>query len=150
MSKWTLFWDMHSGGGTKEKDYDKIYIEAPETEAEVIFYNRFGHSPRRVSCTRCGDHYSISEEESLEQLSAFHRGCDGSYVNEKGEKVSEEEAWVFRGGVKPGYSYKYFETSNSIPLEKYLKQNEVLVIYDIDINDNERVGEVPEQGYVWK
>lgn len=36
---WTEFWDMHSGGGQKEK-WAKIYIEAPEEEARVIFYNR--------------------------------------------------------------------------------------------------------------
>ena len=28
---WTLFWDMHSGGGSKEK-WTMIYIEAPEDE----------------------------------------------------------------------------------------------------------------------
>ena len=50
-SKWTLFWDMASGGDTKEEPYENIYIEAPEEEAKVIFYNRFGHNPERVSCT---------------------------------------------------------------------------------------------------
>ena len=44
---WTHFWDMHSGGGQKEK-FGHCYIEAPENEAKVIFYNRFGHNPERV------------------------------------------------------------------------------------------------------
>jgi len=51
--------DMHSGGDLKEK-WQYIYIEAPEEEAKVIFYNRFGHNPNRVTCTCCGKDYSIS------------------------------------------------------------------------------------------
>ena len=34
---WTQFWDMHSGGTTKEPPYDKIYIEADEDEAYEMF-----------------------------------------------------------------------------------------------------------------
>lgn len=73
---WTLLWDMHSGGSQKEK-WAKIYIEAPEEEAKIIFYNRFGHNPERVSCTCCGSDYSISSDEDLKQLSGYHRGCIG-------------------------------------------------------------------------
>lgn len=69
---WTQFWDMNSGGGLKEK-WDKIYIEAPQEEACVIFYNRFGHSPHRVTCTCCGADYSISTNDSLDKLTEFHR-----------------------------------------------------------------------------
>ena len=36
---WTRFMDMHSGGGTKEKPFEYIYIQAPEKEAKVIFYD---------------------------------------------------------------------------------------------------------------
>lgn len=72
---WTRFSDMHSGGGCKEGNYNKIYIEAPQEEAEVIFYNRLGHNPNRVSCTCCGEDYSISEKESLEQLTGYDRNC---------------------------------------------------------------------------
>lgn len=98
---WTQFLDMHSGGGQKEK-FSHCYIEAPENEAKVIFYNRFGHSPERVSCTCCGEDYSISESETLEQASGYQRGCAN-----------------------------------------------VCVIYAKDIKPEERVGEIPEQGYVW-
>jgi len=64
---WTRFYDMHSGGGAKEK-WELIFIEAPEDEAISIFYNRFGHNPNRVSCTCCGADYSIYEDgDSLER-----------------------------------------------------------------------------------
>jgi hypothetical protein len=70
---WTHFWDMHSGGGIKEK-WAHIYIEAPEAEAVVIFYNRFGHNPNRITCTCCGEDYAISSDDDLAQLTQFHRG----------------------------------------------------------------------------
>lgn len=63
---WTKFMDMYSGGGKKEK-WEYIYIEASEVEAKIIFYNRFGHNPERVTCTCCGKDYSISEYETLEK-----------------------------------------------------------------------------------
>ena len=58
---WTQFSDMCSGGGRKEK-WDCIWIEAPEDEARVIFNNRFGHDPSKVTCTCCGSDYSVYEE----------------------------------------------------------------------------------------
>lgn len=130
-TKWTLFWDMHSGGGTKEKPYEKIYIEAPEDEAKVIFYNRFGHNPERVSCTCCGEDYSISESESLEQASGYHRKC----------------AWdkETKGYVNRPNEY----SDNFITVEDYSKQQDVLIIPKSEIKDSERVGDVPSEGYVW-
>ena len=125
--------DMHSGGGTKEKDYEYIFIEAPEDEAKIIFYNRFGHNPDRVTCTCCGSDYSITESDSIEQSTACERGCDyvdGKYI----EKPNRE----------------YNKNKELISLDDYLKKDEILVIYDRDIKPSERVGEVPEQGYVWQ
>ena len=89
---WTRFMDMHSGGGTKEPPYEYIYIEAPESEARVIFYNRFGHNPERVTCSCCGDDYSISEEETLQQITAFERNCDSSYFRPDGTECDQDEA----------------------------------------------------------
>ena len=125
---WTHFWDMHSGGGQKE-NFGHCYIEAPENEAKVIFYNRFGHNPERVTCTCCGDDYSISEYETLEQATAYERNCkyhDNGYIEEKGD------------------SYREYLT-----LPEYLKKSDVLVIFAADIKDTERVGSIPQQGYVW-
>lgn len=129
---WTRFMDMHSGGGAKE-DWEIILIEAPADEAEIIFYNRFGHSPSRVSCTCCGDDYSISESETLAQATAYDRNCayegDGYYVE------------------KPRSS-KY-TTYELIPLDQYITQKNVLLIRASDIKPEERIGDVPRQGFVW-
>jgi hypothetical protein len=128
---WTQFWDMHSGGGQKEK-WAMIYIEAPEEEAKVIFYNKFGHNPERVTCTCCGEDYSLHEDEDLAQLTGYHRNCDHD-----GRKYIE----------KP--DARYNREKKLTPLEEYIQQEDVLVIYAKDIKPEEREGYVPEQGYVW-
>jgi hypothetical protein len=78
---WTCFFDMHSGGGNKEP-WERIFIEAPEQEAKVVFYNRFGHNPSRVTCTCCGEDYSIDESETLEKATAYARGVGSNYRTE--------------------------------------------------------------------
>lgn len=129
----TQFSDMHSGGGCKEKPYELIFIEAPEEEAIVIFYNRFGHNPNRVTCTCCGNDYSIDESKTLEEATAYHRGCKWS---DKSKGYIEEPSEFAKGG-------------KVITLEEFCKLPHVLVIRASDIKPEEREGEVPEQGYVW-
>lgn len=161
---WTRFMDMHSGGGLKEYPYEYIYIEAPEDEAKIIFYNRFGHNPGRVTCTCCGEDYSVSEEELLEQATAFERNCEHAYFRPDGTECPKEEAWVCGKGLNAGYSNGYVERQRQsemkirescnaktgdlwglyIPLESYLKSNGVLVIRASDIKPEERKGSVPE------
>ena len=107
---WTEFFDMHSGGGSKEK-FEHIYIEAPKEQAEVIFYNRFGHNPNRVSCTCCGQDYSVFESDTLEEATEY--------------------------------------TRRKQTLKKFASRKDVLILHAKDIEDHEKVGELPEQGYVW-
>ena len=131
----TQFWDMHSGGMTKEEPYQFIYIEADEERAKVIFYNRFGHSADQVTCTCCGPDYSVSESPTLEQATAYHRGCafdrkNNCYVEEQGSALSH-------------IRYR--------PLDQYLRESaDVLVIRAAEVKPGEDQGEVPEQGYVWR
>jgi transcription elongation factor Elf1 len=125
--------DMHSGGGQKEK-WAYIFIEAPEEEAQVIFQNRFGHNPNRVTCTCCGEDYSIDESPTLEEITAYYRGCD---YDEEARKYVEKQATKYACGRK-------YAT-----LEEYLKDKDILVIYEKDILPEERKGELREQGYVW-
>ena len=120
----TRFMDMHSGGGLKE-DFQYIYIEAEnQDQAEVIFYNRFGHNPNRVSCTCCGPDYSIDCAETIELASAYNRGCK----------------W-FSGG--------YDVTTAKRSIEEYESSKEALIIRSSEITDDQKTGDLPEEGYVW-
>ena len=128
---WTHFWDMHSGGGSKEK-WGHIYIEAEQEEAKKVFYSRFGHNPERVSCACCGEDYSISSDESLEQLTGYHRNCGW---DEKTRKYIESCR------VEYGQTY--------LTLEDYKKEKDVLFISSEEIKEQEKHANVPGQGYVW-
>jgi len=116
----TRFMDMCSGGSQKEK-WEKIYIEAPWQEAKTIFYNRFNHNPERVTCTCCGEDYSISERNTIEEATDYDR----------------RNIWSSNGKLP------------ELSIEEFLNRPEILIIYKSDIKDEEKNGNVPEQGYVW-
>jgi len=118
---WTSFMDMHSGGGCKEPPYEYIYIELPRDMAEVYFYNRFGHSPERVTCTCCGRDYSLSESETLESATEYER----------------------RGGI-------FRDRNRTLTVDEYEADPEVLIIRSADIDKSMCEGYVPERGYVWR
>jgi len=130
----TYFFDVHSGGGSKEQ-WQHILIEAPQDVAELVFYNRFGHNPNRVTCTCCGPDYSIYEHESLEQATAYHRNC--FYDKESRDYLEELDP------QKEGYGLSY------VTLTDYLGRDDVLFISKYDIESHETLGELPAQGYVW-
>jgi hypothetical protein len=135
---WTRFMDMHSGGGCKENGAEYIYIEAPEKEAISIFYAKFGHNPNRVSCTCCGEDYSISESESFEKASAYDRGC--LYV----EPLKDPKTHRY---LHDDLNARYYEKGEPIPkgytlrtgwnkyqtVEQYKKQKAVLILGVKDI-----------------
>lgn len=159
---WTRFMDMHSGGGLKEQ-WQYIYIQAPQAEAEIIFYNRFGHNPNRVSCTCCGPDYSIYESPTLEQATGYERNCAYSYMDTKGREVTHDQAWVRGKGIRRGYTSGYVERQSSSPykqgtpyetLRAYIRKakqgkHSAHFIYAKDIKVEERTGTLPEQGFVW-
>jgi hypothetical protein len=144
---WTRLKDMHSGGDTKE-DFETCFIEASADEAVTIFYNRFGHNPHRVSCTCCGQDYSLEEGDTFKNLTAWDRGC----------------AW-YEPNPDSDYRGQYFELDDDIPegwtktrsiwnneyltVEEFMKQDDILVIPASEIEDDERTGDVPLEGYVW-
>ena len=106
---WTRFMDMHSGGGRKLQ-WSSIMIEAPEAEAIEVFRNRFGRDPLKITCHCCGEDYSVSEYETLEEATAFGRGC----------KPTKGEGWVEEWC---GRVYRPYLT-----LDEHLAQGDVLVI----------------------
>jgi hypothetical protein len=150
----TRFMDMHSGGGQKE-DWAYIYIEAPEYEARRIFYGRFGHNPERVTCTCCGDDYSIMEEESLQKATAYERGCGYVFRRPDGTECDQSEGRIVGKGMKPGYTSGYEERPSGESwrhyqtLDEYIESDSVLFIAADEIKPEWRVSDVPEQGYVW-
>lgn len=152
VTPWTRFMDMHSGGGLKEAA-QYIYIQAPIDTAKVVFYNRFGHNPKRVTCTCCGEDYSISEEPTLEKATAYERGCRYVYRDKDGNEVDgrSRENWN-RKDLTHGYEEQGDPArawQKYVPLDEYLASGAALVIRENEIKPEERVGSVPEQGYVW-
>ncbi len=128
---WTKFWDMNSGGG-KKLGVEVLYIEAPESEAVSVFYAKFDRNPERGTCTCCGEDYAISQHASLEDASAYHRGCryqEGvGYVEER----DPERTW-----------------NPYLTLADYLASGKATVVRADEITDDERRRRVPAEGYVW-
>lgn len=154
---WTCFMDMHSGGGLKE-DYSYIYIQAPQDEAEVIFYNLFGHSPNRVTCTCCGEDYSIGEHKSFADASGFERGCKSLMPQrdpdtKKYIPLPEDIKTYWEADEEPPAGFEFDERfsihAEYFPVDAYLKHKDVKVVFAEDIPDSAREGEVPQEGYVW-
>lgn len=70
---WTHFHDMHSGGRSKFPPYDHIYIEGSESEALRIFRNEIGRDPSNITCNCCGSDYSITEGNTLADITHYYR-----------------------------------------------------------------------------
>jgi hypothetical protein len=152
---WTHFHDMHSGGGQKLA-WGHIFIEAPQKEAEVVFQNRFKRNPNRVTCTCCGPDYSISEEPTLLQVTAFYRGCEYVYRRPDGSECDEREGFVSGKGIQDGYKGGYeerpakrFRMHEYMTLEDYIASGKAHFIYASNINPEERNGSLRAEGYVW-
>jgi hypothetical protein len=61
---WTMFMDMHSGGGQKTK-YEYVYIKGTEEEAKRTFEKVLGRDPDHASCPCCGSDFGAIEYTSL-------------------------------------------------------------------------------------
>ena len=119
---WTKFTDMASGGKKKEK-WDNIYTEASEEDAIELFRLKFGHDPLNVTCSCCGEDYSISTNESLEQLTAYDRRCKYDVNNCR---------WLEEFDTR--YE-KYYGVFEYITLKDYLNNEECLFItMSVNIN----------------
>ncbi len=63
---WTEFRDLLSGGYQKTP-YMFIWIEAPQNEAESIFYSRFGEAADDIACVCCGSNFGVTEYPDLNE-----------------------------------------------------------------------------------
>jgi len=139
---WTQFWDMHSGGGQKDK-FRQCFIQAPEVEAVSIFIAKFGHDPRHVTCPTCGEDYSINEYDSLEKATAYERNCNCAQLRETNKKTGRVRYYsvYLEAGESPpkGFELDEFQSSReTIPLKKYLKQKDVKVVRKREVKASER------------
>ena len=158
---WTRFVDMHSGGGQKH-DFDKLYIEAPEAEAKAVFYARFGTNPERVTCTCCGEDYSIDESPTLAEATAYDRHL--RYI--RPEWAADWHSLPMDKRIEANHLTRHLEVGEPIP-DGYAIDNSLPSMYREDpisldefiptlrliradeITDAERATVVPDQGYVW-
>lgn len=132
-SIWTHFYDMHSGGGLKQKPYQHIFIQAEEKAAKIVFYSRFGHDPDRVTCNCCGEDYSITQCSSLSEATAYNRNCAYS---------TDLKCWIEEPDTR------YNSSAKLISLEDFLNRPDVLVITADTIDPDEYIGAVPKDyGY---
>jgi hypothetical protein len=118
-----------------------------------VFYAVFGRNPNRVTCTCCGEDYSISGYADLAQATGYERHCEYVYRDAHGTEVGGEKAWQ-RDGLTGSYEdrmqTKYnSERRPSIPLDLYLTSGECKVVYANEITPEMLGVEPPEQGYVW-
>lgn len=95
--KVTVFYDMHSGGNQKE-NFSCLIIQADEETATLVFQNRFGHNPRRISCTCCGPDYSISEFDSLAEAQECYPNAKLADEIKPEERLGalREEGWTWK------------------------------------------------------
>lgn len=117
--KVTVFLDMHSGGDAKLQ-WEKIYIALPKKLARIVFENRFNRNPDNITCSCCGEDYSVNEYDNIYQATGYYRNClfkDGEYIEEPNSKYHKK----------------------IIPLEEYLKRKEILFIRDFEIKPEEIV-----------
>ena len=128
------------------KPYEHIYIEAPEAEARAVFFNRFNRNPDRVTCTCCGSDYSVSEEPTLEAITAYARNCDYDKKTRKYVERQEPGKMAIRKQCRTKAADPW---GLYLTVDQYVKQPDVLLIRADEIKESERSAKIPAQGYVW-
>lgn len=88
-----------------------------------------------MTCTCCGPDYSLSESETLEDATGYHRNCNYSRETEK--YIEEPSRRRFGGPYRTLEAYLAGEGQN------------VLIIRAEEIADEERKTPLKRQGYVW-
>lgn len=130
---WTKFMDMHSGGGLKNK-YEHIFIEADNEEVAInIFQNKYS-DPNNITCSCCGEDYSVSTEKTFALASAYER--NNVWIN-KTEPSGEKRGKYHDGPVETipeGWASRYIGSVEDtwISIDDYLLSKEIKVIGNND------------------
>ncbi len=101
---WYRYMDMSSGGSQKT-EWGHIYVEADTRgEADAVFEDRTGRSPYYTTCDCCGEDYSVSEDDTLEESSEYDRR-DFRHRPERIVPMDEYSDWpdvlIIRKEVEP-------------------------------------------------
>lgn len=105
------FRDMHSGGDIKLPPVAKFYIEAEDEQDGIrIFKLLFKRDPYHVTCNCCGPDYAIDAYDTLEEATAYGRGCK----------------WVARDDDDPDAHY---DLTSGQSMEDFLKRENVRVVF---------------------
>ena len=129
--KTTLFWDMHSGGVTTIEPFNKIYIECPEKLARIYFTAITGENPDSVRCSCCGENYSVSESDDIEQSTGYHRDADGVYYDGSNGRYIRDDGFKYRDSDGREVSYDRdwdYLYEGGADLVDYLNREDVLFV----------------------
>lgn len=143
---WTHFHDMHSGGKQK-LEWAHIFIEADEEQAREFFEEAFGRDPDHVTCNCCGSDYSVSSEESLEQITGYERSAAFAYFDADGNEITKDEAWERGKGFKDGVTSRYVERQRFYDFSPEVKDGEYKTLAEFELLPNvaifRRIKELP-------
>lgn len=155
---WTRFMDMHSGGGQK-LDWPYIAIQASEDEARRIFYGKFGRNPERVTCTCCGEDYSVSESPTLAEATAYDRNL--RWVEDARGYAARSEPDFLKGrylepgeDIPRGMSVSMWASrrGEGIAFAAFMRNPErhgYKLVTRGEITEADTANEPPAEGYVW-
>jgi len=139
-----------------ERSNDFLRLEDQVGNIQNNYCAKCTRNPNRVTCTCCGEDYSVSEHENLEQATAYERECRSAWFDKHGKEIPQEEAWVPGKGCVDGAYGKYVEEQRVEyshdpyrTLEEYLKDPSALFIFAKDIKPSEQKGQLRKEGYVW-
>jgi len=107
---WTEFFDK-CPGGKLQTSWAYIYVEKPEQEAIEVFKAALKLDPTDVHSSQCGEDYARYEHETLQEATAYRRGCEFN---------SHAGDWLETQCKTQMHKYQ--------PLNEFLKRQDVLVL----------------------
>ena len=105
---WTKFYDMHSGGDAKT-EWEVIVFEAKKKDAIKYANWKWGIHPDNVTCTCCGEDFSVSTYETLDDAVKFQLNYSieklDIFVVPASELEKTRKLWKKHTITRKGYVY---------------------------------------------